>query len=886
MFTNNTEKSIYNTVLSLQPALIFVLVFILQLEACPLWGQVLQKKELRTSDYRLWSVMQLDKISSDGKWTVYRLDFENNADSLFVQNIHTKKKYSFASVESSIFTKDNFFAALNRDGLSIINLKTARQEIIKNVSKYSYSKAADLLIITIHTELGKDILIIRTPSGMVRKEIAETVDFSLSPNEQDLVYSTCENNKHAVRILNLKLPENEKWIVLNAKDQLEGFKWQKEGKSVAFFSKSDNKTVKVLFYYLLKQDKLELLNSASKADFPGDSLTIHPKPQFVISDDSRRVFFSVVNKTFQSEDKSKSDVEIWNANDKWVYLDDLMHGRFEKAVKSALWIPESNTFKLLSTNILPKITLNGNKEYAILSNPKDYEPQFDNHSPRDYYIMNLKTFEKTLFIKKLADSKSSINPSPAGNFTAYFKEGAWWVYSIKENKHTNITSKIHTKFTAKEESFKQESVCGSPGWSERDEEILLYDKYDLWAVKPDGSSYRRLTHGRESKIRYRIANIPSKIYYASIYEDYRIETYNLDNGIYLRAEGDDGKTGYFIWKNYSKEKMIVYRDSYIDQLFYNKEKKNFIFREQKFDLSPQLASVDKAMNYKPFYQSNPQQQHYFWGKSELISYQNSKGLNLKGILIYPADYKPEKVYPMVVHVYEVQSNEMHTYKNPSLANETGFNETNFSLQGYFVLMPDIIQEYQNVGPSVVDCITKAVEKVLEKKNVNPAKIGLIGFSSGGYESAFTVTQTSLFAAVVAGGATTDLNSLYLTLGRGATGKPEMWRFQSTYFMMDKTPYEAPELYNASSPVFHVQKVKTPLLLWCGKLDAQVDARQSMEFYLALRRFGKKNIMLQYPEEQHVVLKPANQLDITSRIQDWFDYYLKGAPRQWIENGVK
>jgi hypothetical protein len=888
MFENNSlKKDIYNTVLILQPALIFVLVFILQLEACPLWGQVLQRKELRPSDYHLWNEMISDKISANGQWATYKLSYLNNGDTLFVQNLHSGKTYSLATVQSSIFTNDNYFIAFRQKVLSIINLETGSRENIKDVVKYSYSRAADLLIFTVHQEAGNDLLIIRTPTGIIRKEIKETADFSLSPNDQDLAYSVKTNNMHAVRILDLKFLKNEKWIVLNAKHKLEGFTWQKEGKSIAFYSKTENKTVKVLFYYLLKRDKLYLLNSDSKADFPADSLTICERPEFVISDDIQRVFFNVVNKAASPENKIKSDVEIWNANDKWVYLDDLMHGRFETALKSALWMPEAGTFKLLSTDSLPKISLNGTKEYAILSNPKDYEPQFDHYSPRDYYIVNLRTFEKTLFIKKLAsDQKININHSPGGNFIAYFKDGAWWAYSIKENKHINITSKIQTKFTAKEEDFKRESVCGSPGWSEKDEEILLYDQYDLWAVKPDGSSYRRLTQGRESKIRYRISDIPAKTYLASIYEYNHTQTYNLDKGIYLRGEGDDGKTGYFQWKNDSRHKTIVYRDSYIDQPLYSPEKKIFIFREQKFDLSPQLILVDKAMNYKPFYQSNPQQKKYFWGRSELIRYQNSKGLNLRGVLIYPANYKPEKKYPMIVHVYGVQSNELHLYTNPSQYNETGFNRTNFNLQGYFILLPDIIQEYQNVGASVVDCISKGVEKVLEKNIVDPQKVGLIGFSSGGYESAFTVTQSSLFAAVIAGGANTDLNSLYFTMGRGATGKPEMWRLKSTYFMIDKTPYEAPELYDASSPIFHVQKVKTPLLLWCGKLDAQVDARQSMEFYLALRRFGKKNIMLQYPEERHTLLKPINQLDITSRVQDWFDYYLKETPCKWVENGTK
>ena len=883
MFINtNLRKNSCNKAVIPNPilVLIFVLVFFLQLEACPLWGQALQKKELLPAGYSLWSRMNMDKMSPDAKWASYTLSYENNTDSLFVRNIDSKKSYSFGSVQSSVFTNNNAFVCLNQDGLYIANLKTGSMEFIKNAVRYSYSQAAGLLIILVQSEGNMGTLTIRTAEGKIAKEIEAADRFSLSPNGRKLVYSIYENNKHSLRIIDLKQLNLEKWIILSAKDSFEGFSWQKEGNSIAFFSKADSQAANSLFYYVLKQDKLYVLDSTV---FPADSLAIHQQPQLAVSDDMHRVFFNVVNKVVSPDNTPKSDVEIWNGNDRWLYLDEMKHGQFDIALKNALWIPERNYFKLLSTDELPKIALTGDKEFAILSNPKDYEPQLELNSPRDYHLLDLKTFEKTLFLKK--HSGQNINPSPQGNYIAYFKEDGWWVYSIKENKHTNITRNIDAKFTAKEEIFTRESICGNPGWTAGDQEILLYGQYDIWAVKPDGSSVRRLTRGKESKIRYRMAPMPDKAYYSTMYEGNHIESYDLEKGIYLRAEGDDGKTGYFKWNNHSKEQKIAYRDSYIDQLYYNPDRDNFIFREQRFDLSPQLVLANKSADYKPFFQSNPQQQNYYWGKSELISYQNSKGENLHGVLIYPANYDPAKKYPMAVHVYEIQSDELHRYKNPSVYNEDGFNKTNFSLNGYFVFLPDIIQKYQNIGGSIVDCITKAVEKVLEKNVVDPAKIGLIGFSAGGYESSFTVTQTNMFAAAVAGGANTDLNSLFFSLGQG-TGKSEMWRFQSTYWMFGKTPFEAPELYFANSPVFQAEKVKTPLLLWTGKIDLQVDPHQSMEYYLALRRLGKKTIMLQYPTESHVLLKPINQADLHNRVQEWFDYYLKGIPSLWVENGVK
>lgn len=865
-------------------ALILVFIFVLQLDACPLWGQVLQKKKLTSADYSLWNHVYLDNVSQNEQWASYRLVYADNSDSLFVKSINSNQSYAFKGIESSIFINDHYFVASQAQDLNILNLDASQKERIENVVQYKYSDSTELLILIVQPKGRNTSMVIRSPAGKIVKEIPEVSGFSLSPDACHVVYASLENNKYAMRILNLKDISKEKFIVLNAKDSLSGFTWQKNGYSVAFFSCDKQKSIKSVFHYILKEDQLFTLNTSLKTEFP-DSLRISSSPELRVSDDIQRVFFNVVLKDVPEKSKSESNVEIWNGNDKWLYPEETRNGRFEKADKSAVWIPQSHFFSQLSTNELPKIALTGHQDFAILSNPKDYEPQAELNSPRDYYLLNLKTFKKTLFLEKLKDERYNVNPSPGGRYIAYFKEGDWWVYSLKENKHTNITAKIQTKFTAREEFFNPESVCGNPGWSFDDNEILLYDKYDIWAVSPDGLSYRRLTNGKESKIKFRIAETPNKFYYSSIYQDNHLKSYDLNRELLLKAEGEDLKTGFFVWTKHTKTKEIVYKDAYIDQLFYGPKKKKFFFKEQKFDLSPRLAAVDRSLHYKTFYQSNPQQQHYYWGKSELIRYKNSKGISMRAALLYPANYDPEKKYPMIVDIYELNSKEIHHYKNPSLYNEDGFNRTNFSLEGYFVLLPDLIQEYQNVGPSIVDCVTSAVNKVLVRDIINPNKIGLIGFSAGGYETVFTITQTNLFTSAIAGGANTDLHSLYFSIGNG-TGKSEMWRFQSTYWMLEQNPFERHDLFDASSPLFYAQKVETPLLLWTGKNDPQVDPHQSMAFYLAVRSLRKQIIMLRYPDQTHTLSKPVNQLDITTRMHQWFDYFLKDIPCDWIENGVK
>lgn len=114
----------------------------------------------------------------------------------------------------------------------------------------------------------------------------------------------------------------------------------------------------------------------------------------------------------------------------------------------------------------------------------------------------------------------------------------------------------------------------------------------------------------------------------------------------------------------------------------------------------------------------------------------------------------------------------------------------------------------------------------------------------------------------------------------------MWRFEKEQWLLGKTPIEAPFLFQKNSPIYNADKVNTPLLLWAGKEDKQVDVRQSIEYYLMLRRLEKKTIMLLYREEAHVLLKTPNQIDLTTRIQQWFNYYLKAdLSADWITKGT-
>jgi dipeptidyl aminopeptidase/acylaminoacyl peptidase len=864
------------------------LAFILPLLTCPLLGQVVQKKQLNSADYHLWGELQFDKIAPNGKWASYRMGYESGADTLFIRNTESMKTFAFPSANISSFGATTWFACLENQELRLLNLKNGKLETIADVTQYAFSADADKLVILKKTNSGENALIIRNSKGAVIDKINGVHDFKIGPTGENLVYWATINNKNQVGLFNLGKTREQLSILQNQEDSFYDFTWDESGKAFAFYSRlTASAPIGRLYYYNLGNKSVLHLDPTMQPDFPSDAnITNNSHYKLSISDDLQKVFFAIKSNSIQERTKPDSDVELWNGYAKWIYPMQQKSGQFQDYPHLAVWFPTEHRFSSVSTTELPKVMLSGNQQYAILSNPQAYEPQFEYEGPRDYYIVNLATGEKNLFLRKHSIYSSDILPSPFGKYITYFKEKNWWVYDISTKTHTNVTLNIKEKFEGKVRKLYGDSAFGNPGWSTNDDEILIYDQYDIWAIKPDGTSFRRLTHGREKQIQFRIPQTYNGIGLKGNFDGWTSNSINLENELLLRAEGSDGQSGYYKWKHKSGENPIVYTHHYIDQFTYAQNRHTFIYQQQKFERPPQLMLQNSIVAQKLLFQSNPQQEKYSWGKSELIEYHNSKGTKLKGVLFYPSNYDSQKKYPMIVHVYEKQSNELHHYVNPSQFTEDGLNTTVFTTQGYFVLYPDIQLEIGNPGMSATDCTVSATKEIIARGLVNSKKIGLIGHSFGGYETAFIITQTGLFATAVAGAGITDLNSFYLTVGWDS-GKPDMWRFQKEQWQMSKSPFEDPLAYNHNSPVACADKITTPLLLWTGKQDQHVDWHQSVEFHLALRRLNKKHIFLLYPNEKHSILKQTNQKDLLDRVQQWFGYYLKDeVPDSWISEGVK
>ncbi len=178
-----------------------------------------------------------------------------------------------------------------------------------------------------------------------------------------------------------------------------------------------------------------------------------------------------------------------------------------------------------------------------------------------------------------------------------------------------------------------------------------------------------------------------------------------------------------------------------------------------------------------------------------------------------------------------------------------------------------------------------VLKILAEGYVDKDRIGAQGHSWGGYQLAYMITRTNLFAAVEAGAPVSNMTSAYGGI-RWDSGMNRQFQYEKTQSRIGGTLWDETLRYIENSPIFEADKVQTPILFMHNDADGAVPWYQGIELYMALRRLQKPVWMLNYNGEPHGLRKRQNQEDFAVRMQQFFDHYLMDAPAPvWMTDGV-
>jgi dipeptidyl aminopeptidase/acylaminoacyl peptidase len=311
-----------------------------------------------------------------------------------------------------------------------------------------------------------------------------------------------------------------------------------------------------------------------------------------------------------------------------------------------------------------------------------------------------------------------------------------------------------------------------------------------------------------------------------------------------------------------------------------------MLRTMTVSMYPEVCMLDKDFkNEKIISNTNPQQESYNWAKVQLVKWKAHDKMPLEGLLYSPENYDPTKKYPLLVYFYELNSDNLHNYNSPRPSAST-INPIEYASAGYFVLIPDIRYIYPGrPAKSAYNCIVSGTEYVIRNYPIDSFKIGLQGQSWGGYQTAQLITMTKRYAAAMAGAPVSNMFSAYGGI-RWGSGLNRQFQYESQQSRIGKTIWESPELYKENSPLFHLPNITTPLLIMHNDEDGAVPWYQGIELYNGMRRLQKPCWLLNYNSEDHNLTRMANKIDLSIRMRQFFDHYLKNAPMPiWMKSGI-
>ena len=583
-------------------------------------------------------------------------------------------------------------------------------------------------------------------------------------------------------------------------------------------------------------------------------------------------------------------VQVWHWKDmRQFHQQEVNAAQDRQRTLPVSWRVGGASIATLSDDYYAALQLAEQRTAALLSDQTPYAKEvLSGRAYHDVYRVDVATGKREPIV---SHTVLAATISPSGRYVLYGQKGQWWSYDAQTAKRANLTERARGTFTDLDDDHPtpERAMSGFAGWAPGETAAFVYDQYDLWKVALDGSGAERLTRGREDTTVYRhVALDADRAAGAGGRGGFGGAPPVIDVGkpVVLSATGERSKKSGYARLAGGKVESLVLRDKSVSALRKARDADRYLFLEQSYAESPNyfVAASDALASATAVSHTNAFQADYAWGRQVLMDYRNKRGDKLQMMLTYPANYQPGKKYPMVVYYYEKLSQGFHQYVPPS--DRAVYNTQVFSQEGYFVLRPDIVFQKRNPGLSGLDCVTSAVkEAVARVSDIDAKKVGAMGHSWGGYQTAFyAVHAPETFAAAIAGAPLTDLVSFY-GYTSGNSGLAEAQHFETGQERMDVSLWEDRQAYIRNSTVFALDSLRIPLLLEEGDSDGNVNPFQSQEVYNFGRRLGKEVVYLVYEGENHNVARAESQRDYQARQLDWFAHYLKGEPAaDWIVNG--
>lgn len=683
-------------------------------------------------------------------------------------------------------------------------------------------------------------------------------------------------------------------LVLQKYHEVKSLELDESGTRLAFIAERDS-SAKALqkfyaaYFYQDGMDSARMVANRFSKGMPADwSVSAYANVAFSKSGKRLMVGLSPIlpPKDTSLPEIDRVSLDVWHYKDDYVQPEQLktLEVQLRKNYPALVDMAGGSVIPLINDHFRSLYTTeegDGKVFYAAEDYGKRIASQWQGYTLVDIFRVDPETGAKQKIVSNFKGN--IIQPSYSGKYLLYYDEPKkiYQVYNAKTGQSYAVAKDIPFPLYDEDNDVPDDpNAYGTVKWTEGDRNILLYDRYDIWQVDPEGKKTSVcLTGGRANKIQYRYVNTDRDEKFLKDTDPLLLHLFDeKDKSAGLAVLTKKGQSAYHLIQLFKEPVSLGFAISKA------KNADQFLYTKESFEQSPNAFTQSLTGPGIQLSHTNPQQAQYNWGTSELFKWKAYTDKLTEGVLYKPEDFDPQKKYPMIVYFYERNNNTLHSYQAPA-PTPSRLNISFFVSRGYIVFVPDIWYKTGHPGQSAYDYIVSGTRAVVKLGFVDSTKMGLQGQSWGGYQIVYLITKTPMYAAAWAGAPVANMTSAYGGI-RWGSGLLRQFQYEKTQSRIGGDLWNKLPLYMENSALFSLPKVTTPLVIMANDADDAVPWYQGIEMFAGMRRLGKKVWMLTYNGEAHNLVQRKNRKDIQIREQEFFDYMLKGdKPARWISEGV-
>ncbi len=906
------------------------------------------KKAITQDTYDEWRSIQGATLSSDGKWAAYTLTPVVGDGELVVRSTGTATEYraprgytgrpqlmpaadsaALFTAQAAQFSADGRFVAFvqyapraeferarGRRGtpapsltLGLLDVNDGKVTRVPRVRSFRFARNGGRYLAYLMEDSAaarptpaprdsartpaprRDVgttLVLRELATGTETRIEGVTNYAFDESEKWLGYTVGSRDGATDGVYVRALPSGAVTTLMTAKGTYRGMTFDRKGDQVVFLTDAGDSTSRARYsvYHAglvpAKGKSVAAKRIVAATEAPAGML-IAERGRVDFTRDGNAVLFSLGNIPFDSIPADsladKAVYDLWHWKDTKIQPQQKVEAaRDRNRTQLAIYQIASSKWVKLGSDSLQQVTVSDDGRRALATNPVEYAvEQMWGEGGSDVYLIDANSGVRTLIAKKV-DFGAQL--SPGGSYVTWFQDGQWNAYATATGKKSSLTAAIKdVKF--QDEEFDSPDVpppYGIAGWTTGEKRVLVYDRYDVWEIDPSGVvAPRNMTDGEGRRLAQtmRVVDLDPEDRFVDPTQPVLlrvVEDATKNSGYWRDRVGVDAKP----------ERIIMAARNY-GALQKARKAEQYLMTQQTYREFPNLWTGNSLTQVAQISNANPQESQYPRGTVELVSWLNTDGVPLQGLLYKPEGFDASKQYPMVTYYYEKLSDGLHNYSAP-----TGRNVVSpmvYNALGYLVFMPDIVYTDGQPGPSAAKAIIPGVQSLIAKGFVDPKRLGITGQSWGGYQTAYLVTVTNMFAAAVPNATVVNMTSAYGGI-RWQSGIARSFQYEHTQSRIGGSLWQYPERYVENSPLFRLDRVTTPVLFMANDNDGAVPWYQGIEFYVAMRRLQKEAYMVVYNGDEHNPTKRANQKDIDRKMQDFFATKLLGAqPASWMVRGI-